>query len=310
MKTFFIRTGSGLVFLAVMISAILWNQYSFLALITFILIGTLNEYYNITAPAREATKNKIPVKWFVIVACVIVYLKSFLLASPPAAGNPNMSNMLIAFLQGLTRLRDAGLGLNAIVPCLAFILFSYELFSKSEKPFENIGWNLTAVFWILVPLILTNKIYFERGGTFLLAVFFLIWIYDSASYAAGSLFGKRKLFERISPKKTIEGMIGGILFTVVFAYFFNKCSRLSEFSNIEWVVFAVVVIISATFGDLVESLLKRSLNIKDSGSIMPGHGGFLDRFDAILFTIPFVVVALWLLDQFRNMMLIYDYLNK
>src|ERR1019366_7129005 len=109
MKTFFIRTLSGLVFLAVMISAILWNQYSFLALFTFILIGALNEYYNITEPARENTKNKIPVKWFVIIACLAVYLRSYLLASPPAPGNPNMNNMFIAFLQGLTRLRDAGL---------------------------------------------------------------------------------------------------------------------------------------------------------------------------------------------------------
>ena len=143
-----------------------------------------------------------------------------------------------------------------------------------------------------------------------MAVFALIWIYDSASYACGSLLGKHPMFARISPKKTIEGMIGGTFFTLLFAYFFNHCPDLNSYSNLEWLAIAFVIIISATFGDLVESLLKRSLDIKDSGSIMPGHGGFLDRFDAYLFTVPFVVLVLWMIGQMRNMMLIFDYLNK
>jgi phosphatidate cytidylyltransferase len=268
------------------------------------------EFYNITAGERENTGAKIPVKWFVVVLSVLVYLRAFLLTSPPASGTPDMNNMLIAFFSALSRLRDAGIGLNALVPCFVFALFAYELFSKSEKPFVNIGWNITAVSWILIPLILTNKLYFERGGAFLLAVFFLIWIYDSASYATGTLLGKHPLFKRISPKKTYEGLVGGILFTLGFAYFFHKCPKLNMFSSLEWMVLAVVVMITATFGDLVESMLKRSLNLKDSGSIMPGHGGFLDRFDAYFFTVPFVVFALWMLDQMRNMLLIFEYLSK
>ncbi|HWB64482.1 MAG TPA: phosphatidate cytidylyltransferase, partial [Chitinophagales bacterium] len=215
----------------------------------------------------------------------------------------------IAFLQGLTRLRDANVSMNFGIPVFVFLLFAYELFAKSEKPFENIGWNITAIMWIVVPVVLTNRLYFQYGAYFLVALFLLIWIYDSASYATGSLLGKHPLMPRISPKKTVEGMIGGIVFTLGFAFFFNKCTYLGQFSRVEWLIFALVVIVASTFGDLVESMLKRSLAIKDSGSIMPGHGGFLDRFDAYFFTVPFMLSVLWLLAQIRNMLLIMDYLN-
>jgi phosphatidate cytidylyltransferase len=310
MKTLIVRTASGIVFLALMFGCILWNQYSFALLVSFILAGTLNEYYNITSAERTGADNKIPAKIFVIVLSLLVYWVSFVLASKPASGTPDVSNMLKTAVGALLRLRDSGIALNALVPGLAFALFAYELFTHSEKPFVNIGWNLTAVFWILVPLMLTNKLYFDHGGVFLLSIFALIWIYDSASYASGSLFGKHPLFQRISPKKTVEGMIGGIIFTLLFAYFFNKCPKLSGYSSTEWLVFAFIVIVTATFGDLVESLLKRSLNIKDSGSIMPGHGGFLDRFDAYFFTVPFILFALWFLDQLRNLLLIFEFLSK
>ena len=310
MKTLLTRTASGLVFLVMMVGAILWNQYSFGALFSFILVGTLNEYFNITALKRERGEAKVSAKWLVIILSFIVYWKSFQLSSPPASGLPDLDHLVLAFFQVLTRLRDTNLPLNAMVPGLVFIVFAYELFTKAENPFANIGWNVVAIFWILVPLILTNQLYFQHGGAFLLAIFGLIWIYDSASYACGSLLGKHPLFARISPKKTIEGLIGGTLFTVLFAFFFNRCPDLAAYSSVEWIVIAVVIMIAATFGDLVESLLKRGLGIKDSGSIMPGHGGFLDRFDAYFFAVPFVVTALWMIGQTHNMMLIFDYLNK
>ena len=310
MKTLLTRTASGIVFVVLMVGAILWCPYSFAALFSIILVGTLNEYFNITAGKRETGSAKVSAKWLVIVLSLIVYLRSWLLSSPPAAGLPDMDHLAIAFFQVLMRLRDTNLPMNALVPGLVFVVFAYELFTKSENPFANIGWNVTAIFWILVPLILTNQLYFQHGGAFLVALFALIWIYDSASYACGSLLGKHPMFARISPKKTVEGLIGGVIFTCLFAYFFNRCPELAIYSNLEWIAIALVVIVSATFGDLVESLLKRSLDIKDSGSIMPGHGGFLDRFDAYLFAVPFVFTVLWMISQVRNMMLIFDYLNK
>jgi phosphatidate cytidylyltransferase len=310
MKTFLTRSASAVVFAVFMVGGILWNQYSFLLVMTVILIGSLHEYFSITENKREQATSFFTGKWFVILLSTAAYFKSFVLTSPPATGIPNMSSLAVAFFQTLIHLRDSGLALNAIVPIIVFIFFIAELFSKSERPFENIGWKTTAVFWILVPLILTNRIYFEKGGAFLLAVFVLIWIYDSASYVFGSLLGKHKLFERISPKKTVEGMIGGVLITIGASYFFVLCPELKSVSRIEWMILAGVIILSATFGDLVESLLKRSLQLKDSGSIMPGHGGFLDRFDAYFFTVPFVVLTLWLIGQVQNIALVFEYLSK
>ena len=309
MKNFFTRLASGTVFVVLMVGGILWNEYSFLLLMTFILAGSMSEYFIITTGKREGRENRISVKWFVMVLSAVYYWKAFVLSSPPASGAPSMASMAEALFHGLMSLRDSNFVMNATIPVFIFLLFIYELFAESENPFGNVGWNAIAVFWILVPLLLTNKIYFGYGGYFLVAVFALIWLYDSASYVVGSLVGKTPLFPRISPKKTIEGLIGGVVVTLAAAWFINHIPHLNIFSNIEWVFITALIIIGATFGDLVESMLKRSLNIKDSGRIMPGHGGFLDRFDAYFFAVPFLAVGLWMIAEGQNMMLILNYLK-
>ena len=144
----------------------------------------------------------------------------------------------------------------------------------------------------------------------MLAMFMIIWMYDSFCYITGSLIGRHKLFERVSPKKTVEGMIGGLILTLFVFSFANKIPQLQMLSKTEWLILAFVTMIAATFGDLVESLLKRSLGIKDSGSIMPGHGGFLDRMDAFFLAIPFVSLTLWLFAQIQNLILIFNFLNS
>lgn len=310
MKTFFIRLAAGLGFGVVAIAAMLLNEYTFFALGSVILIGSLNEYFNITQPKRETASGFFQSKWFVIALCYFAFVDSFMLASPPAAGVPDFNNLLVAALQVLTRFRDSALTLNATLPLLVFVLFIAELFSKSEKPFENLGRKTVAIFWIVVPVIITNKIYFDEGGPFILAMFMLIWIYDSFCYIFGSLLGKTKLFERISPKKTVEGMIGGIAVTLTVAYFANIIPYLQNHSRIEWMILAFFICIAATFGDLVESLLKRSLRIKDSGNIMPGHGGFLDRMDAYFLVVPVVATLLWWFMQVKSLMLVYEYLSQ
>mgnify|MGYP003387074849 FL=1 len=114
----------------------------------------------------------------------------------------------------------------------------------------------------------------------------LIWINDSFAYLVGKNFGRRKLFESVSPKKTIEGFLGGLSFSIGTGYLISH--YVQDYSTQNWIIIAMIVSVIGTIGDLVESKFKRQANIKDSGNIMPGHGGILDRLDSLLFVAPFV----------------------
>ena len=124
----------------------------------------------------------------------------------------------------------------------------------------------------------------------IIGIFLILWASDTGAYFAGTLFGKRKLFERVSPKKSWEGSVGGAVLSLAFAlgvaYFFT------ELAVWKWVIISILTIVCGTYGDLVESLFKRSMAVKDSGTKLPGHGGFLDRFDGLLLAIPFIIIFL------------------
>lgn len=170
---------------------------------------------------------------------------------------------------------------------LVFLLFLTELWRKKENPISNIGIYAFSIFYLIIPFIMIIHLYLLSDHIEPLAIgmFLLIWTNDTFAYLTGRFVGKTKLFERISPKKTWEGTIGGILFTITAAYFIGQYCQL--YGSLFWMIAACIVAPCAIFGDLLESLFKRSLNIKDSGTILPGHGGILDRFDATLFTVPF-----------------------
>ena len=121
-------------------------------------------------------------------------------------------------------------------------------------------------------------------------MFILIWINDSFAYLIGSNFGRQKLFESVSPKKTVEGFLGGVFFSAIGSYFIFKYTNNLEFSN--WLIISVIVSVFGTIGDLIESKYKRQANVKDSGNLMPGHGGLLDRLDSAIFVAPFVYLFL------------------
>jgi phosphatidate cytidylyltransferase len=133
----------------------------------------------------------------------------------------------------------------------------------------------------------------EFTPLFLLGALILIWINDSAAYLVGKNFGKQKLFPSISPKKTVEGFLGGLLFACIASYFIFYYTNTLKFNN--WLILAIIVSVLGTFGDLIESKFKRQAGVKDSGVIMPGHGGLLDRLDSLIFTAPFIYLFLRIL---------------
>ncbi|MCD8301549.1 MAG: phosphatidate cytidylyltransferase [Prevotellaceae bacterium] len=176
---------------------------------------------------------------------------------------------------------------------LLYLLVS-ELYRKSRNPLRN--WSLTfaSQIYIALPFALLPTISVTPEGytwVYILALFIFIWVNDSGAYVAGSLLHNvfpAKLFERISPKKSWVGSIGGAVLTLVAAYVLYRFDK--SLSLLQWLGFALVVVVFGTWGDLVESMLKRQLGIKDSGKVLPGHGGMLDRFDSVLLAIPAVII--------------------
>ncbi|MCB0380058.1 MAG: CDP-archaeol synthase, partial [Flavobacteriales bacterium] len=162
----------------------------------------------------------------------------------------------------------------------------------------NVAYTIMPIFYVVLPFILLYHLGYYNNHQFtnefsypiIWGYFFILWSNDTGAYLSGRFFGKHKLFERISPKKTWEGSIGGAVLSVVVAY---VCSMYFEqLSVTDWIVVALITVVFGSLGDLVESMLKRSLNIKDSGNILPGHGGILDRFDGLFISIPFVYAYL------------------
>jgi phosphatidate cytidylyltransferase len=170
---------------------------------------------------------------------------------------------------------------------LFFIFLVSELWRNKPEPIYNISAGLLGLAYILVPfiLILFLVTISTRSNLLLIGMFLLIWTNDTFAYLSGRLLGRTKLFERISPKKTWEGTFGGIVFTFLTAFLLGW--RNDQQDMLFWIVSACLIVPAAITGDLLESLFKRNLAIKDSGSILPGHGGMLDRFDATLFALPF-----------------------
>lgn len=170
-------------------------------------------------------------------------------------------------------------------------LLGLELWSASARPFENIGLILLGTFYIGISLSLG----LDLNRFELLSVLFLVWVTDVFAYFVGSQMGKTPFFPRISPKKTWEGIIGGLVGGALTAFILSF-TNFAHFSLGGWLILGLACSFLGTTGDLVESMLKRSIGIKDSGSIFPGHGGFLDRFDAFIFALPFAVL---LIDYLR-----------
>jgi phosphatidate cytidylyltransferase len=274
-----VRTISAVIFAAIMIGGILWNQWSFFALFTIIQLGCLFEYQKlmrIIFPVYGAI-NKVH-QWGVLVLGVFTTVA---LASLPYA------------YKGLPLTNYATYGIIGV----AVIILLADLVSKKIN-FKSLLVSAVGIIYISMGLslifqlraLMSNTFVGDIGYTIPLILIVTIWINDTAAYLVGSLIGRRPL-SSISPNKTWEGTIAGVVISVLLVTkIMGQYIPLSEKSIF---LISIVASIAGTFGDLVESKLKRVAGVKDSGSMMPGHGGFLDRFDSILLATPFV----WLLIQ-------------
>lgn len=265
------RTISGAIFIALVIGSILINQYTFAVLFTLIIILALYEFHKLTNQQNQVEVNPI----IAIIGGIILFITSFLYSS------------------GLLPVQV--FSVYALYVVLVVIL---ELFRKKEQPIHNWAYFLLGQIFIALPFSLLNYILFINGyqPIILLALFITIWVNDTGAYLTGITLGKHRMFERISPKKSWEGFIGGAVFALISGYVFSRF--IPELSLLEWLIFSEIVVVFGTLGDLSESLMKRTLQVKDSSNIMPGHGGILDRFDSMLLAAPVILIYLQILLLF------------
>lgn len=282
-KNLIIRSISGIIFLAIMIVGMIFRPDAFIFLFTLITGLTIWEYTGLVNELEDVTVNRF--------ISTIAGMYFFLAV---AAIRTGMVENFVIF-----------------VPYILSIvyLFISELYTRNENAIHDWAYTMLAQMYIAMPFALINILAFEVSpdGTIHhfdrllpLSVFIFLWVNDTGAYCSGSLLGKHKLFPRISPGKSWEGSIGGgiivICVAVLIWYLTNKYGLNDiDLNPLEWAGLGLTVVVFGTWGDLVESLFKRTLGIKDSGSILPGHGGMLDRFDSSLLAIPAAVIYLYTL---------------
>ncbi|MCW3078276.1 MAG: phosphatidate cytidylyltransferase [Bacteroidetes bacterium] len=273
LKTLGTRSLSAAIFVVLLVGCVLWNYYSFAIFFFVVSLLGLNEFYKIS----EKLGAK-PFKTIGFISAVLIYLSFFtpLLEIP---GPIDLKKTATAFM--------------VIAP---FLILTRALYSKQPNSVNNGLYTIGGIIYAVLPFAFLNQTVLYGNGCIgeifspwlILGVIFLIWSNDTFAYLGGSLFGKNKMIERVSPGKTWEGTAIGMLLTFALSFTFNTfVYRLDSFM---WPLLGVLVPVLSTIGDLVESKLKREAGIKDSGNIMPGHGGILDRFDSLIFVSPFIFV--------------------
>ena len=282
MKNLMLRTLSGLVLVAVFVGAVLGSQWSFGALLLLILVGGQTEFYKL---ARETGLS--PQRWMGLAVGVLLFALNF-----------------IVFRQFSRSVTDEAGG--AVLYLLLYIglllptLFVCELFRRSATPLANLGATLLGVLYVAVPLSLLLYVPVLAGdGVWrpetVLCYIFIIWANDVFAYLVGMTFGRHRLCERLSPKKSWEGFFGGLAGAVATGL---AAAYALDANYWVWGGLALVASLSGVAGDLVESMFKREAGVKDSGQVIPGHGGVLDRFDALLLSAPYVFLYLLLVGRF------------
>lgn len=270
MREFITRTLTGATLAVFILGAIFWSPWAFFSLMAVLSLIGLFEFNKLFQPSGYGKGTLI--YYFI-----------------------GISVYAITALAGMSVI-DVSYVLLIILGF--FILIAEELFMGSDHSWRHASGSVIGIIYIAIPFGMMNAFFYIKSADmalpwFILALFILVWMNDIFAYIVGTTLGKHKLSQKLSPNKTWEGSLGGIIFTLAAAWIFSMLA--GQLTLIQWFIFGLIVSVTANFGDLAESMLKRSAGVKDSGKIFPGHGGVLDRFDAVLFATPFVFFFLFLI---------------
>ena len=272
LKNFIIRTLSGIVMVATLIGATLFSKLTFVLLLLAITLGGEWEFYRLAKKAGTSPQRFVGM----------------------LAG----TMMIVAAAAALHEI----LAITAVLMVAFMILIPmpliFELYRKSATPMANVGITYAGVIYVALPMALLTFFPMMLGNGewkpwSVILYIFIIWANDVFAYLFGITLGKHRLFERISPKKSWEGFFGGLLGAMAMGF---VAAKVLDANIALWIGLALIAAITGVFGDLVESLLKRAVDVKDSGSFIPGHGGWLDRFDALIFSVPFAFIYLVIVE--------------
>ena len=279
------RALSGVVYVLLLLSAILYSTESFFILFGLFLIITVYEFCDLVQIHKA-----FPIIFSAVFYTTVTLISNYRKETIKVLNENFENNFEISINTNQLDIILLVIALVVSVKCIIFLFYdNIQKISTSSKYLYLLG-------YIILPFIFITKISFginDYNPKIIIGLFILVWTNDTFAYIVGKTVGKTKLFERISPKKTVEGFFGGILFAVFAGYLISKYYikanvQFSDRSILIWTIIAVIVGVIGTIGDLIESKLKRIAGVKDSGCIMPGHGGILDRLDSVIFVAPII----------------------
>lgn len=281
MKKILTRSLSGAVYIIIIVASIYAGRWTGNTTVgevifgcLFLLLGAIGTHEVLK---NLAIKGIRPDKSVTYIIALLSYLFFFLWEQPSICDQPWSFGLLTA------------------VPALMLLVFLLQLWRNDEEPFANIGYTLLPSIWVMIPMSLANHIH-DLSEDLIMIIFILVWVNDTFAYLTGMLLGKHKMWVRHSPNKTWEGTIGGALFCIAAALVVGNFVPGLQLRPIDLIIIGLICSVIGTLGDLVESMFKRFCGVKDSGNIMPGHGGVLDRFDSLLLAIPFIQTYLIIIE--------------
>jgi phosphatidate cytidylyltransferase len=276
MKNFIKRLLTGIIYAGIIIFCVIQSPYTFLALFMLMIILCLREFYRFVSIYKGIKIN--------------LYLHG--------AGGALLFLTFFLYTSGI-----AGRSVFSLYTLYVAGVLIYELYAKQKEPITRLACIFFGQCYIALPFSLLNVLAFPGNAIntldyqwiWIISLLAFIWVNDTGAYTIGVRFGKHRLWERISPKKSWEGFFGGLALAVISAFVFAHFHPQVEWYH--WVALSAIIVVFGTYGDLVESLIKRELAVKDSGTALPGHGGFLDRFDSLLLAVYGMLLYTWVFIQ-------------